>query len=101
MTGNAGSPRPEGVVAQAVDCEAETIADSKAETDERMHKMNTTLAAIFLEGGIVFHSVFVGINYGVTEDDSSSIAVMIALIFHQVCPFLLIASSNACSPCKH
>ena len=44
------------------------------------------LAALFLEGGIVFHSVFVGINYGVTENDSTSTALMIALIFHQVTP---------------
>ena len=44
------------------------------------------MTAIFLEGGIVFHSVFVGINYGILQDDGTSVALLIALVFHQVRP---------------
>lgn len=53
---------------------------------EQRQEAEWKLAALFLEGGIVFHSMFVGINFGVTENNSTSTALMIALIFHQVLP---------------
>lgn len=37
-----------------------------------------------LEMGIVFHSVFVGIDLGIQTDPNTARALMIALIFHQV-----------------
>ncbi len=51
---------------------------------EKLQQADKVITACFLEGGIVFHSIFVGINYGIAENDSTSIALMIALIFHQV-----------------
>ena len=50
---------------------------------------------IVQSGGIVFHSVLVGINYGVTENDKTSVALMIALIFHQV-SWALLGLSKLC-----
>lgn len=49
----------------------------------RWRQADKVMTAIFLEGGIVFHSIFVGINYGILEDDGTSTALLIALIFHQ------------------
>jgi hypothetical protein len=51
---------------------------------ESLKQADRVITACFLEGGIVFHSIFVGINYGISENDSTSIALLIALIFHQV-----------------
>ena len=69
--------------------EAEEILESMQTVEERMTKANSlkqsenVLTAIFLEGGIVFHSIFVGMNYGVTDAGTQGVPVMVALIFHQ------------------
>ena len=37
-----------------------------------------------LESGVIFHSVFVGIDLGINPDPSVVRPLMIALMFHQV-----------------
>ncbi len=42
------------------------------------------VAAVMLEVGVIFHSVFVGIDLGINPDPSVVRPLMIALMFHQV-----------------
>lgn len=58
--------------------------DKKEEQLAEIKQAEKVITAVFLEGGIVFHSIFVGINFGVLEDDGTTTALLIALIFHQV-----------------
>ena len=59
------------------------MIEVKANKETSFKQTEQLMAAVFLEGGIVFHSIFVGINYGVTDDGTQSVPVMVALIFHQ------------------
>ena len=69
------------------------------EKKESLERADRVITACFLEGGIVFHSIFVGINYGISENDSTSIALLIALIFHQVISASPVAVSKRIIPC--
>ena len=42
------------------------------------------VAAIMLESGVIFHSIFIGIDLGINPDPSVVRPLMIALMFHQV-----------------
>lgn len=42
------------------------------------------VAAIMLESGVIFHSIFIGIDIGINSDPSIVRPLMIALMFHQV-----------------
>lgn len=63
--------------------ESQQMIEVKANKEASFKQTEQLMAAIFLEGGIVFHSIFVGINYGVTDDGTQGVPVMVALIFHQ------------------
>ena len=56
-----------------------TAAEKKQALDK--HEMN--VIAIVLEAGFVFHSIFVGIDLGITRDAAVTRPLMIALLFHQ------------------
>ena len=43
-----------------------------------------SVVATTLEAGIIFHSVFVGITLGVSQEPDIVRSLMIALMFHQV-----------------
>lgn len=47
------------------------------------------VAAMMLESGVIFHSIFIGIDLGINSDPSVVRPLMIALMFHQ-------ASSLSC-----
>lgn len=57
---------------------------NEEDAKQQLQHADKMITACFLEGGILFHSIFVGINYGISENNSTSIALLIALIFHQV-----------------
>lgn len=42
------------------------------------------VAAIMLEAGVIFHSIFIGIDIGINSDPGVVRPLMIALMFHQV-----------------
>ena len=63
--------------------ESQQMIEVKANKETSFKQTEQLMAAVFLEGGIVFHSIFVGINYGVTDDGTQGVPVMVALIFHQ------------------
>lgn len=42
------------------------------------------VAAIMLESGVIFHSIFIGIDLGINPDSDVVRPLMIALMFHQV-----------------
>ncbi|KAI1301035.1 Fe transport protein 3 [Xylaria venustula] len=72
-----------------------TIEDVEGQVDPLVYKkmnMNITL----LEGGILFHSVFVGITVSITID--GFIVLLIAIIFHQVFEGLGLGSRIAAVP---
>ena len=41
-------------------------------------------ASITFEAGIIFHSIFIGITFGITSSADTARALAIALCFHQV-----------------
>ncbi|KAI0969538.1 Fe transport protein 3 [Xylaria arbuscula] len=72
-----------------------TIEDVEGQVDPLVYRkmnMNITL----LEGGILFHSVFVGITVSITID--GFIVLLIAIIFHQVFEGLGLGSRIAAVP---
>ena len=42
------------------------------------------VAAIMLESGVIFHSIFIGIDLGINPNSNVVRPLMIALMFHQV-----------------
>ena len=44
------------------------------------------VTALMLESGVVFHSIFIGIDLGINSDPSVVRPLMIALMFHQASP---------------
>lgn len=42
------------------------------------------VAAYMLESGVIFHSIFIGIDLGINPDPSVVRPLLIALMFHQV-----------------
>lgn len=51
------------------------------------------VAAIMLESGVIFHSIFIGIDLGINPDPSVVRPLMIALMFHQVTKFCSLMQS--------
>ena len=43
-----------------------------------------TAASLTFEAGIIFHSIFIGLTYGITSDPGTLHALSVALCFHQV-----------------
>ncbi|KAI0413161.1 Fe transport protein 3 [Xylaria grammica] len=73
----------------------ETVTDVEAQVDPLVYRrmnMNITL----LEGGILFHSVFVGITVSITIQ--GFVVLLIAIIFHQVFEGLGLGSRIAAVP---
>mmetsp|Transcript_19033 Transcript_19033/g.57508 ORF Transcript_19033/g.57508 Transcript_19033/m.57508 type:complete len:326 (-) Transcript_19033:773-1750(-) len=82
-----------GELGGAQDGSTDGARDIKLSQREQLRQADLAMTAIFLEGGIVFHSVFVGINYGILENDSTSVALLIALVFHQAFDGLALGSA--------
>ena len=55
--------------------------------------MQATLVSYTLEAGIIFHSVFIGIGYGASNDTGVVRSLTIALCFHQAFEGLALGSS--------
>ncbi|ESL05341.1 solute carrier family 39 (zinc transporter), member 1/2/3 [Trypanosoma rangeli SC58] len=49
----------------------------------RLNSVKSVVAAIFMEFGLVLHSVFLGLSVGVAHDAETR-ALLVALVFHQV-----------------
>ena len=67
------------------------VADPDFPTGEEAKKQRAAaqlaenrVAAIMLESGVIFHSIFIGIDLGINPDPSVVRPLMIALMFHQV-----------------
>lgn len=55
--------------------------------DDKMQQAiaaDNRVAAIMLEAGIIFHSIFVGLTVGINSEASEVRPLMIAIMFHQV-----------------
>lgn len=61
-----------------------SAAASQDAEKKKLIVAENSMAASMLEMGIVFHSIFVGIDLGINTDVSSARALLIALVFHQV-----------------
>ena len=61
-------------------------AEHSTADDKQMHAqmVDNKVAAIMLEAGVIFHSIFVGLDLGVNNEASVVRPLMIALCFHQV-----------------
>lgn len=75
-----GEPAPDVEVA---DPNFPTGEEAKQQLLSVQHAENR-VAAIMLESGVVFHSIFIGIDLGINNDASVVRPLMIALMFHQV-----------------
>ncbi|KAK9817725.1 hypothetical protein WJX72_001258 [[Myrmecia] bisecta] len=62
--------------------EAETEINS-ATVDKRVAHAHNNSVAIILESGVIFHSVFIGIGLGISQEAAVIRPLMIALMFHQ------------------
>ena len=62
------------------DPEAANVDAVKAEQTRAMY----TAASLTFEAGIIFHSIFIGLTYGIVADPTTLHALSIALCFHQV-----------------
>ena len=51
--------------------------------DEERQRMIYSVQSCTLEAGIIFHSVFIGISFGLTTERSALESLMVALMFHQ------------------
>ena len=60
--------------------------DSDVERDRSLKRMRNLVRSYTFETGIIFHSIFIGITLGVSQNRSTVTALMIALFFHQVYP---------------
>ena len=59
------------------------LASTDEEKRQAQYKREMDVIAIVLEAGFVFHSIFIGIDIGITRDAAVARPLMIALLFHQ------------------
>ena len=64
-----------------------TGGEAKQQLLAAQHAENR-VAAIMLESGVIFHSIFIGIDLGINPDPGVVRPLMIALMFHQVRKFV-------------
>ena len=57
--------------------------DSEIERTQTMKRLKSLVHSYTFETGIIFHSIFIGITLGVSQDRDTVTALMIALFFHQ------------------
>ena len=60
----------------------EKVTENKDEMAAQL--ADNKVSAIMLEAGIIFHSIFIGIDIGINSDPGVVRPLMIALMFHQV-----------------
>lgn len=53
------------------------------------YMIDNYVAAVMLEAGIIFHSIFIGLDIGINNDPAVVRPLMIALMFHQVMDCIL------------
>ena len=54
-----------------------------AEKERAQYLREMDVIAIVLEAGFIFHSIFIGLDIGITREASTARPLMIALMFHQ------------------
>jgi hypothetical protein len=62
----------------------EDRGNSEKEKAQLAYHTDKYIAAVMLEAGVIFHSIFIGIDLGINTDPSVVRPLMIALMFHQV-----------------
>ncbi|KAK9865177.1 hypothetical protein WJX84_007285 [Apatococcus fuscideae] len=62
---------------------SQTIIDSEEEKRHTMNRLKNLVHSYTFETGIIFHSIFIGITLGVSQNRDTVTALMIALFFHQ------------------
>ena len=73
------------VVSSRTDMELTLPDRSVLKDEDKLGKLAQRLQTIVLEGGILTHSIIIGITLGVTPDDGFT-TLLIAICFHQVRP---------------
>lgn len=79
-TQDLASTAPAAGVPKEGDAELATTDDEKRQAQ---HRREMDVIAIMLEAGFVFHSIFIGLDIGITRDANVARTLMIALMFHQ------------------
>jgi hypothetical protein len=62
----------------------EESGDSEKARAQLAYHTDNYISAVMLETGVIFHSIFIGIDLGINTDSSVVRPLMIALMFHQV-----------------
>lgn len=61
--------------------------------EAELQRLQYTTASITFECGVIFHSIFIGITLGITADEDTARALLIALMFHQGCEGFALGST--------